>query len=169
MITVGDLKGIPLFAAVPQADLERLARVAADLHVAAGEFVVDEGDPRALYVVLDGRAEVVKSVAGVKRTVGVRGPGEVFGEVPVVLGSPILAGLRATQPTRIVRIDPRDIHTLAAAVPEVSELLGALARDRIEGLQDLAADVPEPIACLYGARWDGRCHRLRTFLERNLV
>lgn len=169
MITVGDLQAVPLFASVPIADLERLARVAADLNLAAGEFVVNEGDPRALYVVLGGRAEVIKATAGVKRTVGVRGPGEVFGEVPVVLGTPILASLRATEPSRIVRIEPRDIHVIAAVVPEISEMLGALARDRIEGLQDLAADVPEALARVYGARWDDRCHRLRTFLERNLV
>lgn len=169
MITVGELQGLPLFAFVPVADLERLARVAADLNVAAGEYVVNEGDPRALYLVLEGRAEVSKTIGGVERTIGVREPGDMFGEVPVVLGTPMLANLRATRPSRVVRVVPRDIHLLAATVPEVSELLGAMARERIEGLQDLAADEPETVASVYGARWDDRCHRLRTFLERNLV
>jgi thioredoxin reductase (NADPH) len=169
MITAEDLRAVALFAAVPYADLERLARVAADLQIPAGEYAVNEGDPRALYVVLEGSAAVTKMVAGVERTVGVRGPGEVFGEVPVVLGTPVLASLRATTACRIVRIDPREIHVLSAAVPEVSEMLGALARDRIEGLQDITNEQPEPLACVLGARWDDRCYKLRAFLEHNLV
>ena len=169
MISADDLRAVPLLAPAPVAELERLARVAADLHIPAGGYAVNEGDPRALYVVLAGTAEVTKVVGGVERAIGVRGPGQVFGEVPLVLGTPLLASLRAQTACRIVRIDAREMHLLAAAVPEISEGLGALARDRIEGLQDIAAEEPEPTAYVFGARWDDRCYRLRAFLERNLV
>ncbi len=169
MITVEDLRALPLFSPAPDADLERLARSAADLRIPAGEYAVHEGDQRALYAVLEGKAEVTKDVAGVERKVGERLPGEIFGEVPVALGTPFPAALRASQPSRIVRINVRDFHALAAAVPEVAEKLGALARDRIEGLEQLAADEPDAVATVFGPRWDESCHRMRGFLERNQV
>jgi thioredoxin reductase (NADPH) len=169
MITVDDLRAIPLFASVDSAELERLAKVAADLDIPAGENAVNDGDPRALYVVLEGRAEVRKLIAGVYRAVGVRGPGEIFGEVPILLGMRFPAGLRAVVRSRIVRIESRDVHALAAVSPEVSEMLGALVRDRIEGMEELAANEPDPIACVFGARWDEPCYQLRAFLERNLI
>jgi hypothetical protein len=50
-----------LFAELPAAELERLARTSADLHIAAGEFAVPEGGERALFAVPSGRIEVVKT------------------------------------------------------------------------------------------------------------
>ena len=43
MLTVEDVTAVPLFSALPKAELERLARTSADLRLSPGEFAV----PRA--------------------------------------------------------------------------------------------------------------------------
>ncbi len=49
----------------------------------------------ALLVVFEGEARVTKFIDGIEQVVGRRGPGELFGEVPIVLGTPFLANLLA--------------------------------------------------------------------------
>src|SRR5690349_15468933 len=83
MLTLDDVRSIPLFSALADAELERLAESSADLHLAAGEFAVHEGGERALYAVLSGRIEVVKLFDGIEKTLGWRVPGTIFGEVPI--------------------------------------------------------------------------------------
>ena len=56
MLTVDEVRAIPLFSQLPQAELERLARTAADVHLGSGEYAVHEGGERALYAVIAGRS-----------------------------------------------------------------------------------------------------------------
>src|ERR1700751_1415283 len=101
MLTIDDVAAVPLFSALPKEELERLARTSADLHLGAGEFAVPEGGERALYAVLSGKIEVVKTIDGVERRLGWRAPGTIFGEVPLALSSPFPGGYRASEPSRV--------------------------------------------------------------------
>ena len=134
MLTIDEVRAIPLFSTLAMADLERLAQTSADLHLAAGEFAVPEGGERALFAVLAGKIEVVKSFDGVERTLGWRVPGTIFGEVPMALGSPFPGGYRASEPSRVMRVEPQQYYAIAAASPEISLKVSALARERIGGL-----------------------------------
>src|SRR5215471_396467 len=120
MLTVDDIRTVPLFSALTPADLERLARTSADIHLAAGEFAVPEGGERALFAVLAGKIEVVKLVDGVERRLGWRVPGTIFGEVPITFGMPFPGGYRASEPSRVMRVDVRQYYAIAAASPEIS-------------------------------------------------
>jgi thioredoxin reductase (NADPH) len=169
MITPDDVRAVPLFARLDDAEVARLAHRAADLRLQRGEYVVHEGDGRALFVILEGDGEVTKSIDGIERVIGRRGAGEIIGEVPLVLGTPFPASLRAVTAMRVMRVEPREFHALAAAEPDLSARVGALARERIEGLEALAADEPEPQVTVIGERYDAPCRDLRTFLDRNGV
>jgi len=169
MLTADDVRAIPLFSTVSEADLGRLAQTAADLHLGAGEFVVHEGGERALYAVIAGKIEVVKLVDGIERTLGWRIPGTIFGEVPLTLGTPFPAGYRASIPSRVMRIDAQQYYAVAATAPDVSLKVSALARERIGGLQGIAAETPKPRVTMFGLRWDGACTDLRRFLARNQI
>jgi thioredoxin reductase (NADPH) len=169
MITASELRAVPLFSGLGESELEYLAKKVADLRLVPGEFAVHEGEERALLVTIEGKLDVIKTVDGVPQTVGVRTPGLLFGEVPMILNTPFLAGLRAVEPSRVIRLEPKDFHAIAAAAPEISAVLGAAALDRIEGLQDLAAQPPAPEVLVVGPRWDAKCHELRDFLHRNQV
>ena len=72
MLTIDDVRSIPLFSTLADAELELLAATSADSHLGAGEFVVPEGGERALYAVLTGKIEVVKMFDGIERTLGGR-------------------------------------------------------------------------------------------------
>jgi thioredoxin reductase (NADPH) len=98
MLTIDDVTAIPLFSALPATELERLARTSADVHLSAGEFAVHEGGEPALFAVLSGKIEVVKTIDGIERTLGWRIPGTIFGEVPIALGTPFPRGYRAAEP-----------------------------------------------------------------------
>ena len=78
MLTIDDVRAIPLFSTLAVTELERLAQTSADLHLCAGEFAVHEGGERALFAVLSGKIEVVKLIDGIERTLGWRAPGHNF-------------------------------------------------------------------------------------------
>ena len=172
MVTPEEVALVPLFAGLEEAQRERLSRVAADISLAAGEYAAPQGSEAALFAVLDGRIEPVQRAEGVERVVGVRHPGEIFGEVPVTLGTVFPVGFRAAVPSRVMRIEVRDYHAIASASPDVAKELGRLSSHRmsgLRGLQGLAADPPPPRAIVVGQRLDPACSELRRFLTRNQV
>ena len=169
MLTIDDIRVIPLFSILPVTELERLAQTSADLHLSAGEFAVFEGGDRALYAILSGKIEVVKMIDGIERTLGWRLPGTIFGEVPMTFGTPFIAGYRAAEPSRVLRVDPKQYYAMAAAAPEFSVKVGSLALDRIGGLQDIAAEPPKARVTMVGHRWDAATNALRQFLARNQI
>ena len=169
MLTVDDVRSIPLFAGLASSELERLANTSADLHLSAGEFAVAEGGDRALYAVLSGKIEVVKLFDGVERTLGWRVPGTIFGEVPIAFGTTFVGGYRAAEPSRVFRVEPRQYYAVAAACPDVAVKIGALARERIGGLQGLAAEPPKARVTIVGHRFDPACSAVRHFLARNQI
>ena len=137
-----------------------------------GEYAAHEGDERALFAVIEGRIEPVRVVDGVERVLGNRDPGDIFGEVPIVLGTVFPVGFRAAEPTRVMRVEARDYHAVAAAVPDVSKEVGNLANYRMggaRGLTALAAERQQPRAVVVGSRLDVTTTTLRHFLDRNQV
>jgi thioredoxin reductase (NADPH) len=172
MVTPEEIAGVTLFAGLDPAQCERLSRVAADLSLVAGEYAAPEGAERALFAVLEGRIEPTRLVDGIERVLGERLPGDVFGEVPIALGTVFPVGFRASEPSRVMRIDAADYHSVAAVVPDVAKEVGRLAAHRMggaRGLQGIAAEPPPPRAIVVGDRWDASCAELRRFLDRNQV
>ena len=172
MVTADEIAGIAIFAALDAAERERLCRFAADISLAAGEYAAPQGSERALFGLLEGRIEVIQLVDGVERVVGERQPGDVFGEVPITLGTVFPVGFRAAAPTRVMRIEASDYHALSEAAPVVGMEVARLAAHRIggsAGLTALAAEPPPPRAVVVGHRWDTSRVELERFLERNQI
>jgi len=169
MFTPEDVAAIPLFSKLTRTELQHMADAAADIHLSPGEYAVNEGEERAFFAVISGKIEVTKKMQGVEKTIGWRLPGTVFGEVPITLGAAFPGSFRATEPSRVMRLDARQYYAVAAAAPEVALAVGALARERLGGLQGLAAKPPTPQVTVIGNRWDTGCHDLRRFLARNQV
>jgi len=118
---------------------------------------------------LEGKIEVVKLVDGIERVLGERRTGAIFGEVPITLGAPFPSGFRAAVPSRVMRVEAQDYHAVASATPELAVGVGALARKRIGGLQEVTAEPAQPRALVFGHRWDADCAELRRFLDRNQI
>jgi thioredoxin reductase (NADPH) len=172
MVTADEVAQITVFAGLDEADRERLARAAADITLLPGEFAAQEGDERCLFALLEGHVEAVKTVDGVDRVLGQRSPGDIFGEVAIVIGTRFPVGFRAAVQSRVMRVEPSDYHIVAAAVPDVAAEVGRLAADRMggpRGLQGIAAEPRPPRAVVFGRRADAECAGLRHFLERNQI
>ena len=172
MVTAEEIGRVAVFAALSEEQRERLCRVAADITLMPGEYAAHEGEERALFALLEGRIEPVKLVDGIERVVGERHPGDIFGEVPIVLGTLFPVGFRAAEDSRVMRLEAADYHGVAAVVPDVAKEVGRLAAHRMggsHGLSGIAAEPPPPRVIVVGHRWDASCTELRRFLDRNQV
>ena len=108
MITADVLKDVPLFAGLPERELGVIASRAADIYLRKNDWLIQEGEVPAFFIVLSGQLIVSKLVGGVERNINQYLPGDHAGEVPLLLGSPAIANLRAAEPTRVCRIEPGD-------------------------------------------------------------
>jgi thioredoxin reductase (NADPH) len=172
VVTAEDIERVAAFASLGPAERERLSRVSADIGLAPGEYAAVAGGDGALFAVLEGRIEAVRLVDGIERVLGERLPGDVFGEVPIVLGTVFPVGFRAAEASRVMQIEAAEYHAVASVVPEVAKEIGRLASHRMSGsrgLQGLAAEPQPPRAIVVGHRWDASCTELRRFLDRNQI
>jgi hypothetical protein len=86
------LRGVPIFARLPESTLEQLASRLERSSLPAGTDVFHQGDPGdRFYVIATGEVEVV--IDG--RSTGTLGPGEYFGEIALLRDIPRTAGVRA--------------------------------------------------------------------------
>jgi thioredoxin reductase (NADPH) len=171
MVTADEICAIEVFSALSPSACERLSQVAADISLEPGEDAAPEGGERALFALLEGRIEAVKLVDGIERIVGERHPGDIFGEVPIILGTVFPVSFRAVEKSRVMRIEAHDYHGVVALEPDLAKAVGKLASYRIEGargLQALAEPSP-PRAIVVGHLRDPACTELRHFLDRNQV
>ena len=169
MFTMDELATIPLFSELEQKALEYLAGEVEDIHLTPGEYVAHEGEGRALAVVVEGKTELTKLVNGVEQVIGVRLPGELGGEIPMTLGTPLPASMRAIEPSRVLKITVEVFHTLAAMAPQVSTAVGAAALERIEMLKNATVQPLEPAMFVIGPRLHPGVHSCDSFLHRNQI
>src|SRR6201993_1972649 len=113
MFTIEELATIPLFSTLGDKELEYLAGAVEDIHLIPGEYVGHEGEGRSLAIVVEGKAELTKLVNGVEQVIGVRLPGEVGGEIPMTLGTPLPASMRAVETSSVLKVTVEVFHTLA--------------------------------------------------------
>ena len=169
MITTDALSHIPLFESARDEALETILSRSADVRVKAGDWVVLEGEAAAFYVVVEGRCEIVKMVAGAEQVLDVVEAGGFFGEVPLLLGSGFLASVRTTMPSRLMRLEAVDFHELVARCPNANhQILAEMAR-RVAGLQQASIAAPLISVTVLGHRDDFACYDLRDFLARNQI
>src|SRR6201995_1614681 len=169
MFTIEELATIPLFSTLGEKELEYLAGAVEDIHLIPGEYVAHEGEGRFLAVVVEGRAELTKLVNDVEQVIAVRLPGELGGEIPMTLGTPLPASMRAIEPSRVMKVPVKVFHTLAAMAPQVSATVGAAALERLEMLRDATAQPLEPAMFIIGPRVDPGVHGCDSFLHRNQI
>lgn len=127
-----------LFGALSQAAFEAMVDRLVITPVAAGAWVVREGDPAdAVYVVVSGRLEVVvRAPTGDVVRLAEVGPRDHFGEQAWLRGgAPRSAGVRAVEQSEVVRIGYAHLEAALAEAPALTASLRALGeRQREEAL-----------------------------------
>ncbi len=127
---------IPIFAQLRPEDvacLEELEVVDAD---AGAELVHRDDDHRAYWAVVSGEVCGEKIEAdGSRMLMGILGPGETFGEVPLLAGRAPRIICTATKPSRLIRLNEDTFWKLMFRCPEVRRsVLGSMA-ERLQAYQ----------------------------------
>jgi MFS family permease len=121
------LRGVAPFATLPVATVENLAVRAERQVMATGTDVVRQGDPgSSFFVVRIGNVDIFKN----GRLDGQLGPGDFFGEIALLHGSPRNATVRATTPLELLVV-PRQEFLAAICHPRTRHLLDAVATQRM--------------------------------------
>ncbi len=167
MITPELLRSIPLFDGLGEADLQAIASVAADIQLQPDEWLVREGEVSAFFVLLSGDLEVTKILAGVEQVIDHYHPNEFFGEVPLLLGSSILANLRAMNEVRVLRLDATEFHELLPRSEKVAATIMRKMSWRVGNLQRFSLETQQETSLIIGSGSDLLCHDLRDFFSRN--
>jgi signal transduction histidine kinase len=130
------LRRIPLFADLPEADLAALYRRAEPMTLAAGEWLMREGEiGDALYAVVEGGIEITVKSGEQEVVLAVRGPGEVIGELALLEQTPRSASGRAVQDTRLLKIGKEAFKQMLAASPAAALALLHTFNTRLRGTE----------------------------------
>ena len=119
------LKKVPLFADLPEADLDRLCELAEEIKLAAGEELFAEGSPGdKAYIIQVGELEVVKASSGRQVLLSVRDqPGDVVGEMALLQRVPRTASVRALKDTTLLAIHQEQFDQLLNASPSAARAM----------------------------------------------
>jgi CRP/FNR family cyclic AMP-dependent transcriptional regulator len=90
---------MPLFSMLPDQDLDRIAHLASSRSVPRGTLIVRQGDPTdALFILIAGSIKVYNcDDEGREVILSILGPGEFFGEMGLIDGSPRSANVVARE------------------------------------------------------------------------
>ena len=104
------LRTIPLFSGVHDLQLEEIARVATPRKVTRGTVIVRAGDATdSLYILINGSARVLNSdEEGREVILSLLGPGDFFGEMGLIDGSPRSADVVAAESCEMLVISKTD-------------------------------------------------------------
>jgi thioredoxin reductase (NADPH) len=169
MITADLMSRITLFAKVPEDERASLAARAADLRLRKDEWLLVEGQAPGFYGLLEGHIDVLKVLGGREHRLTTYGPGDYFGEVPLLLGSPAIANLRATEPCRVLRLEGTDFLHLVSQCQVLSSEITKTMAARVSRFSQIQVENPAAVVTVIGHAHDPACYDLREFLARNSV
>ena len=169
LFQVEELRQFPLMSCLPELQLQRLARGAADLHLNPGEYLLREGEDPWFFMLIEGSVELLKLLGGRERAIYSYKAGEFFGEVPLLLGAPSLASVRAKEPTRAMRIDRVLFKELLDSSKDCRDLVMQTMTSRLNRLQDRILDTQMARVLVVGSQYDTDCRDIRAFLSVNRI
>ena len=135
------LGGVPLFRQLDRATMLDLAHNADLRDFAAGEMIVNEGDPaESFFVIVSGEVEVVKAQNSPSYTLVALGAGDSFGELSIFDGKARSASVSAVANTTCLVIPRWEIlHAVENSADVARKLLAYLSARLRETSDALAA------------------------------
>ncbi len=131
-----ELRVVPLFAGLSDAQLQWIGEHSHAVSLGAGETLFAEGSAAdAFYVLLGGELQVTTNVEGSETLLATHHPGAFTGEVPLLVGGPYIATARTLQPSRLLRFDKPDFDAMLAVCSPVAHVMLPLLAQRIQTTQ----------------------------------
>jgi signal transduction histidine kinase len=126
------LRKVPLFANLPDADLEQLCLQVEEISLKAGELLFSEGSiGQSAYVIQQGQLEIYKTSDGKHIQLAVRQPGEVIGEMALLQAAPRSASAQAVSECRLIVISHEQMDHLLNSSPSASRTMLSTITERL--------------------------------------
>jgi len=120
-----------LFRGVSRSVIERVAAALRTLDVAAGDTIVNEGDPADRFYIVGAGTVVASGVfSGQERELGRLGPGGFFGEIALMQGGSSAATMRAETPAQLLTLTSDEFSALMEQVPALASAVRESAQAR---------------------------------------
>jgi CRP/FNR family transcriptional regulator len=132
------LAQVPVFAELPQSDLQRVADLSHPRRFAAGETVFREGDhSNTCYVVRSGHARAVREHGdGRQIALATFGPGDIFGELAMFDDEERSATVEAVDDVETLAVLGPDMRRLMLQRPELAVALAAALSRRLRATNE---------------------------------
>ena len=110
------LRTVPLFSGMRDKELERVAALADIVDLPADRQIMTQGARGAeMFIVVSGSARVERDGT----SLGVKGVGEILGEIALLDGGPRTATVTLAEPSRMLVLARREFRELMDEFPEV--------------------------------------------------
>ena len=169
MITIETLQSIPMFKDLDPAILARIECVAGDLRLPASEWLLQEGDVAAFYVVIEGDLEVWKHVGGDNQSITNLHTGNYVGEVELLIGSPMLVSVKASTESRVMKLEGVDFLDLIMGSEQLAVKMIQTMAQSVAAVQKINVANPVQRVTLVGPSADVKSYELRQFLSGNRI
>jgi hypothetical protein len=115
------LREVPIFADLSPEDLELMANLAREEWYPENTVIIHQGEEgNVMFVIVEGRLDVVRTINGAEQVLAQRGPGDFVGEMAVIESAPRLATLRTQSDVRVLAIDGETFKGILRERPDVS-------------------------------------------------
>jgi len=136
------LRVIPMFAALPDRELEKISPMIQEVSFAEGEEIITYGQPgKALMIVTRGQVKVLKpDDDGGDNLLGILSHGECFGEMSLLTGDPCSATIRAKEQVTALQITKEDFDNLLGRNPVLNRYFSKLLALRLNNMSKQFSD-----------------------------
>ncbi|MDM8524346.1 DUF4388 domain-containing protein [Desulfococcaceae bacterium HSG8] len=141
---VGLLYIFPIFQTLDENDIEKIVPLLKMKKFAKGATVMNKGDSGSnLYIIISGIVDVFVDDGVSITTLGI---GDVFGEISLLVGSPVGATIKVVETARLLYINGKDFRRVLDQFPSIQIYFARLLAKRLaktndEISQDISSDI----------------------------
>ena len=161
VITAKLVSRIALFAKLPEEERASLAARAAELTCARTNCSWPRARRRASTGYSRAASTSSRTSRAAKSGCLTYGTGDSFGELPLLLGSPVFANLRAAEPCRLLRLEGTDFLQLVSQCQVLSSEVTKTLVARVNRIGQYRVEHPAVAATVIGHSQDPACSELR--------
>ena len=130
------LKKVPLFADLPDDDLDRLCAVVLEEQLPLDEILFNEGDiGDKAYVIMEGEIEILKESGGQTVLLATRKAGEVIGEMSLLDQAPRFASGRTRTDCKLLSISHENLGHLLDTSPSAARVMLSTITNRLRSTE----------------------------------
>ncbi len=123
------LSNFPIFQTISKDKIKYLVSFLKLKKFPKDTYIMQKGEPGVkLYIIISGKVEVL---AGGEINIAFLEQGEVFGEMSLLSGEPVVATIKAVEPTRVLFISGKDFRRLLNKFPPLQMYFARLLAKRL--------------------------------------